>query len=245
MSEALQISPLADAPAEQPAVGAGCRACREPGALHQPRDLVAGVQPARPRGIGEPEPSAARAAALPVDLRQEPRRVRHGARCRPRWPGARADRHGQRRWACRRPSSLRAIDAKVGELVQQQHATWKTLRGELDEGRDRDRRAGHAERGRARLARELLPRFDLPGADAARHRPGAPVSRSFPISASRSPCSSPARRAGRCRRWSAFRVSVERFIPIPVEAERPAAPASCCWRMRSASSSRASSPATR
>ena len=35
---------------------------------------------------------------------------------------------------------LRAIDAKVGELVLQQHANWKMLRGELAERRYRDRR---------------------------------------------------------------------------------------------------------
>ena len=179
----------------------GCRACREPGALHQPRDFLAGIQPARPGGGGEPEPSAARAAALPVDLRQEPRRIRHGARRRPGGPGARADRHASATTGCRRPSSFAAIDAKVGELVQQQQADLEdAARASSPRAGIADRRAGRAERGRASVAGELFPRFDLSGADAARHRPGASVSRSSPISASRSPCSSPARRAGPCRR---------------------------------------------
>ena len=58
-------------------------------AVHQPRAVVAGVQPPGAGGIGQPQSSAARAAALPVDLGQQSRRILHGPRRRPGWPGAR------------------------------------------------------------------------------------------------------------------------------------------------------------
>ena len=174
MSEALQISPLDDVP---PAVrgDAGRGACREPGALHQSRDFLARVQPARSGGIGEPQPSAAGAAALPVDLGQEPRRILHGPRRRPRGPGARADRHGERRRtvAGRAAEGHRRQGQRAGSAAARQLEDAARRAGER---RHRDRRAGHAERGRAHVARKPFPRFDLPGADPARDRPGAPVS---------------------------------------------------------------------
>ncbi len=58
-------------------------------AVHQPRAVLARLQPPGAGGIGQPRSSAARAAALPVDLGQQSRRILHGARRRPGRPGAR------------------------------------------------------------------------------------------------------------------------------------------------------------
>ena len=108
---------------------------------------------------------------------------------------------------------LRAIDAKVGELVQLQHATWKTLRERAGQGRDRDRRAGYVEREGARLARELFPRFDLSGADAARHRPGAPVSLHSQSRVHARPAAIRQEGQDDAGAGARSRISVERFIP--------------------------------
>ena len=63
--------------------------------LLQPRALLAGLQRARAGGGQQPAPSAAGAAALPVDLGQQPRRILHGPRGRPEAPGARGRARAQ------------------------------------------------------------------------------------------------------------------------------------------------------
>ncbi len=65
----------------------------QPGSFHQPRAVLAEFQSPRAGGIGQPQESAARAAEIPVDLRQQSRRVLHGARRRPRRAGARRHQH--------------------------------------------------------------------------------------------------------------------------------------------------------
>ena len=56
--------------------------------LFQPRAVLAGVQPPRAGGSVQPGASAARAAALPVDLGLQPRRILHGPRRRAEGPAA-------------------------------------------------------------------------------------------------------------------------------------------------------------
>ena len=60
-------------------------------------------------------------------------------------------------------------------LVLQQRADWTKLRQELADTGIVIVAGGCARPRRSRLAGRLFPRFDLPGADAARHRPGASV----------------------------------------------------------------------
>src|ERR1700733_9669952 len=58
---------------QAPASGRTSSRPGQPGTLHQPRAVLAGLQPSRSRGGRESAPSAAGAAALPVDQRVEPR----------------------------------------------------------------------------------------------------------------------------------------------------------------------------
>ena len=78
-----------EAARRSPAVGrsAAVRTVRAARPLHQPRTVLAGVQPPCSRGSVQPQPPAAGAAALPVDLGQQSRRVLHGAGRRPARPG--------------------------------------------------------------------------------------------------------------------------------------------------------------
>jgi hypothetical protein len=135
---------------------------------------VAPVQPAGSRGGLEQEPSSPGAAALPVDLRQQPRRILHGPRRRADRPGARERRHEEpgRADAGRaagedlgggfpaRPRSAEALDRAARRPSPRRH---------------RPRRARRSHAPRARVARRVLPRPCLPDPDAARRRPCAPV----------------------------------------------------------------------
>ena len=104
------------------------------------------------------QPSAARAAALPVDLGQQSRRVLHGPRRRPQGPGARgiADQSAGRPDA--RASSSRRSARRSSALASDQQARWRELRDELlaPEGIvlvDAD----EPDQGRPQLARRLFP----------------------------------------------------------------------------------------
>ena len=66
---------------------------------------LAGVQPARAGGGVQPRASAARTAALPVDLGHQPRRILHGPRRRAEGPAAAGRRAPLGRRADRRRSS--------------------------------------------------------------------------------------------------------------------------------------------
>ena len=167
---------------------AGAAPARAAGAFHQPRAVVAALQPAGARGGEQPQPSAARAAALPVDLGQQPRRILHGARRRPEGPAAPGHRHGLRRRPVAERAARRASARRSPASPATSRRAGRSCARELDEAGIVLIDASQHRRRRPRLAGAPFPRFDLPGADAARHRPGASVSRSSPISASPSPC---------------------------------------------------------
>ncbi len=147
---------------------------RQPGALHQPRTVLAAFQPPRARGSRQRTPSAAGAGALPVDLGQQPRRILHGARRRPQGPGAprhpgaepgRAD--ADRAARAHRRSGLAARARSAAALARIAARTRRRRRRA-------DRRRA-AQEGRARLAGGPFPPPHLPVADAAGDRSGASV----------------------------------------------------------------------
>ena len=90
-------SPVPQGEAFERAAGADGEGLRPAarGPLRRPRDLVAGLQRARPGARRGPGPAAAGARALPGDLRLEPRRVLHGPGRRPQAPHR--HRHGRDR----------------------------------------------------------------------------------------------------------------------------------------------------
>ena len=123
----------------------------------------------------EPPPSAARAAALPVDLGEQSRRVLHG-------PGGRAQRPTPRRHqdpepgradpgtaARRDPRARRRADGSAtGDLAGAARPAGR--------GRHRGGRSDRPRTRRPRLARTALHGRSVPGADAAGDRPGASLS---------------------------------------------------------------------
>ncbi len=143
--------------------------------LRQPRVFLAAVQPPRPPAGAVRQPSAARAGPLPVDLGGQSRRVLHGARRRPRRPGARGHRHPQRRRA-HAGAAARAGAARGGAAAG--GPAGQPLRPDgAAEGRrhrERHRRPALAKR-RQGLAGGAFPRIGVPGADAAVDRSGASV----------------------------------------------------------------------
>ena len=146
--------------------------------VHQPRALVAPVQPARPRGGAEREQSAARAGALPRHRRFESLGVLRGARREPAPAGrgrhhqAHAGRHDARRAARGDRRGGARADGRALPLLEPRAAPGAR------EGGHRLRRARGARAGAAGLAARSLRARDLPGADADRPRPGPSVSRS-------------------------------------------------------------------
>ena len=99
----------------------------QPRTLHQPRTVLARLQPARPRGSRKSPPSAAGAAAVPVDQRLQPRRILLGA-------GRRADRPGQGRESPpispdgRTPAQqLAEIQQRAEALLADQQRIWREL----------------------------------------------------------------------------------------------------------------------
>ena len=161
----------------QPRADAGCAgpaALARP--LLQPRALVAELQSAGAGGGREPAPSAAGAAALPVDLGQQPRRVLHGPRRRPEGAGARRRARAQPGRPVGRRSSWCKVNAAANDLMADQQRIWRA----------HARRAG---RPRACVLldakditaadrpaiEEIFLSQHLPGADAAGDRPGPPV----------------------------------------------------------------------
>ena len=95
------------------------RAARAARALFQPRAELARLQPPRARGSLQPRPSPARAAALPLHLGQQSRRILHGPGRRPQGPAARRRRGAVDRRPQPRPSSSprspREADALTAE----------------------------------------------------------------------------------------------------------------------------------
>ena len=73
---AAEIS-IMDTPGPAAAPVAGIAQSPQP--LHQSRIILAGIQPAGFAGSIEPQPPAPRATAIPVDFRQQSRRILHGA----------------------------------------------------------------------------------------------------------------------------------------------------------------------
>ena len=124
----------------------------------------------------DPDAAAARARAVPGDLRLEPRRVLHGPGRRPQAAHRDRPRRHRRVGPDARARCSRRISERAHELMDR-HATVLHRAGAA-----RARRRGHharalgrARRGRAGAAAQVLPQADLPGAHAARRRPGAPV----------------------------------------------------------------------
>ncbi len=136
---------------------------------------MARVQRARARACRGPEPPAARARQVPRHLREQPRRVLHGAGRRPQ--AAHRHRHrGQGRQRLDAPRGAR------GHLRQEHgpHAAPGRALPRPDRARARGRGhrgapLGRGVRGRARPAHVVLQEQGVPGPHAARGRPGAPV----------------------------------------------------------------------
>ena len=102
-----------------------------PGPLHQPRAVLARLQRARARRGRQSAPSAAGAAALPVDLGEQPRRILHGARRRAERPGAGRHRDAEPGRAhpgaaARRhqPARRQADAGPAGDLARAAPASW-------------------------------------------------------------------------------------------------------------------------
>ena len=117
-----------------------------------------------------PQPPAARAGPLPVDLRQQSRRVLHGARRRPQGPGARRHPHPQ---PGRIDPGRAARPHQRGGVPPGQRPADALARAarRARRQRRRARRTGFAQEGRPGVARRPFPAQHLPGPDAARDRP--------------------------------------------------------------------------
>ena len=90
-------------PARARSARAGDRGDRDrPGALPEPRAVLAGLQRSRPAAGRRRVPAAARARQVLRDLHHQPRRVLHGARSRP----ARSDRRRRRESQPGRPDPV-------------------------------------------------------------------------------------------------------------------------------------------
>ena len=148
------------------------------GPVLQPRAVLAAVQPARAGGGAKQEPSAARAAAVSLDLRLEPRRILHGARRRPVRPG-RGRRHdavagrADAGAAARRDQPVR----RAASSPTSRPAGASSRRSSPPTGIHVVEPDG-ADAARARLARTALHDAHLPDPDADRRRSGASRSRS-------------------------------------------------------------------
>ena len=146
-----------------------------PLALFQPRAELARLQPPRARGGVQRGPSAAGAAALPLDLGQQSRRILHGPRRRAQGPAARGRSRSAPTTASTPASSSPRSPTRANALTAAQQEVWATLRDRAARRRLRGaRQRGDIGRGRT-LAGEPFPRADLPGADAAGDRSGAPL----------------------------------------------------------------------
>ena len=149
----------------------------DPSALHQPRAVLARLQHAGAGRGAQPEPSAARAPALPVDLGQQSRRILHGARRRPRRPDARrADRAEPGRPDAGRTARPGA-QARPGADGRAGHALAAAARRTCARTASRIVDPDELADERPRLARRALSRPHPSGRDADRHRSGA----SFPL----------------------------------------------------------------
>ncbi len=143
--------------------------------VSQPRALLARLQRAGAAPRRGPGHAAAGAGEVPRDLRQQPRRVLHGAGGRAEAAAANrpADAHVRRaqpaRTARRDHRARRRTDRPARALLRRRGRTAARRRGH------RDRAMGRPRRRRARAHARLLPRAGLPGAHPARGRPGAPV----------------------------------------------------------------------
>ena len=145
-----------------------------PGALLQPRAVLAAVQSARAGGGAEQPPPLARARALPVDLGLQPRRVLHGAGGRPLRPGRRRRHAGEPGRADACPAAGR--DQPLRRRPRQRPAGALCGAAGRDGGRRHPhRRAQGAAAARARMARPAV-HIPVPAdPDAACRRPVAPV----------------------------------------------------------------------
>ena len=119
-------------------------------------------------------PSAAGAAALPVDLGVQPRRVLHGARGGPLRP-ARRRRGAASQDGLTPAQQLTEINRFAADLVSDQQALLDGAQGGAGHRRHRHRRAEGAAARREDLAGAAVPRPPPAGPHAHRRRPGASV----------------------------------------------------------------------
>ena len=105
-------------------------AARRP--VPRPRAVLAGVQRAGARARRGPRPAAARARQVPGDLRQQPRRVLHGARRRPQA----AHRHRHRRARGQRARCPREVLEGIYAAHRELHAApgRRCFHGEVQPG---------------------------------------------------------------------------------------------------------------
>ena len=161
------------------------RACaRTPGAVHQPRALLAAVQP-RACWRRRATPTT-RCSSGCASCRSRPTTSTNSS-----WSASPASRASSARRIAMVSDDGRSLSeqlARIGEAVSlmasEQQACWAVLTGELAAG---GHRAGRSRRASMPADRDWLraafPRRDLSGADAARHRSRRIRSRSSPISA--------------------------------------------------------------
>ena len=150
------------------------RPARRP--LPRPRAVLAALQRARARAGRGPRPAAARAHPVPRHLRQQPRRVLHGAGGRPEAP----PRRRRRRPGRQRHDAARGARGDLARVARADAAARRAVPRPGDAGAGRRGRSqllrwDRARRRRAEADAGAVHRADLPGADPAGRRPGAPV----------------------------------------------------------------------
>ena len=166
-SEPFDVEPPYDAPAPTTST-------RRP--VPRPRAVLAALQPAGARAGRGPDAAAARAGAVPGDLRQQPRRVLHGPGGRPQAP----DRRRRRRPRRLRADAARGARADLGEhpradgAARARSSATRSCPALAKEGIELVR-WDELDRDEQKQLQAALQGAGLPGADAAGGRPGPPV----------------------------------------------------------------------
>ena len=164
-------------PPRRAAARAACRRHRpgQPGAVHQPRAVLARLQP--PRAWRRRRIRAIRCWSGCASCRSAPPTSTNsiGARRRPDRPGQGRRHRRRRRTAARRRSSWPRSSARAESLLAEQQRVWRELRGLLREAGIEVCEPDALSARRRDLARRLVHGAGVPGADAAGDRSGASV----------------------------------------------------------------------